>query len=125
MSRRGSMSLLAVAMAASRCSALACARVCEGREREEACRMFSVMEGVWHGSSFYSKGRAKRNQRDGTTCQAGNGAAETHIFEIRVVVKTLWIGPSDNDRTNLKAELAVLSIQSEELVENCGIYRTN
>jgi hypothetical protein len=118
------MSLLAVAMAASRvCSSLrACAR---RREREEACRMFSAREGVWHGSSFYSKGRAKRNQRDGTTCQAANGAAETHIFEIRVVVKTLWIGPSDNDRTNLKAELAVPSIQSEELVENCGIYRTN
>jgi len=63
MFRRGSMSLLAVAMAASRC-ALACARGWEGREREEVCRMFSVMEGVWHGSSFYSKGKAKRNQRE-------------------------------------------------------------
>jgi hypothetical protein len=64
-----------------------------GRDGEEACRMFSAREGVWH-VSFYSRLHGKRrgamdyrNQTYKTTCQAANDANEMLGFEICVVAK--------------------------------------
>jgi hypothetical protein len=34
-----------------------------GREAEEACRMFSAREGVWHESPFYSRAQGKRRKK--------------------------------------------------------------